>query len=174
MSSPATEHPDCAGLGIPPHLHQIDRLPDPHFAASELLYFRIRPDPDATYPAPDILDYVKTSTDNSTLRSAYCRSPDDARLDKDGTVYSEFFLCAWRVGLLLSYQVHQQESDKTCSVEVEHTPYPCQYPHTDIRVLCNSEPVRGSVRLSNPLKRRVRAELADLAEVIALPLSSRQ
>ncbi|MGE3802299.1 MAG: hypothetical protein AB7H80_14885, partial [Candidatus Kapaibacterium sp.] len=160
----------CAERGIPPHLHNNNRDSDPFFAEEEQIYVRVRRDPQRAYPPDWVVKDIGTSKDNSTLRAKYCRNSSDARYDNSGNQYPHFAIGMWIFGRLNSIRHSQTSSEKTATIEVEHTPMQCQYPHSDVRVLINGERIGDTVSISKSLKSLMREDLADALTIVELPV----
>lgn len=163
--------PECTAKGIPSHLHRNGRPVDNRFADDEHLYTRVRRDPKCAYPPDWIIADMSTSKDNSTVREKYSASPEDARIDGAGKRYPHFAIGRWQCGTLGALRRENPEAGKTASIQIEHTPMQCQYPHTDVRVLCNGQP---TTTLPKTLKSLIREDLASHVEIVAMPLAEEE
>ncbi len=117
--------PECEAMGIPRHLHQLERPVDPVFDGEELLYRR--------YPAgtPDLTAAISFER-MSVNRGKYCESADDTLWDdRDGSRYSGCGVFALPVQALDVMEKHPQE-DYRFTLRPEHRPNRCNYLHSEV------------------------------------------
>ncbi len=129
--------PDCESKGIPLHLHRCARSPDQDFKGDELLYRR------TPNTHGDLTAAIKFNR-MSVNREKYCEEPSDTLWnEKEGGTHDGFGVISLPVGALSRSWPHKALKNVSFSLRPEHTPDPCNYPHTE--VVANREEADGSL-----------------------------
>lgn len=127
----AASDPACDTIGIPPHLHTIEKATVEAFPADERLFRR--------FPSgKDLADSISFNRKNSsTNRSTLCESADDALWNcENGGRYENFGVLSIPANIFNGQSWNSPEPAEF-TVSVFHAPTPCNYPHTDFRILKN-------------------------------------
>jgi hypothetical protein len=161
---PASD-PECAAKGIPEHLHRVGREPDPVFESDELLYRRF------PLNKPDLTAAISFKR-MSVNRGKYCNSPDDVLWNStDGGRLEGFGVLEFEVGAL-GLTVRHPHDPVSFALRPDHTPEPCNYPHTEVVAFAVSaaDGTETAIQDIKPpsVKLRFREHLQNLAR-IALP-----
>jgi len=142
---------NCTDLNIPSHLHTNNRPNIQNFSATENVYRRFPPN------GYDGQDYVFVESDGtkkvlphvfhhglhemSVVREKYSKNFKDALYRPDNK--SHYF--NWGVAQLklsdFITNTFPTDNGEFFSLTIEHTSYPCIYPHSDICVLKNGEKI---------------------------------
>lgn len=137
--STATENP-CVRLGIPTHLHQDGRAPDSTFPQAEGLFRRFRPDVEIVdgKPPATIFEFRRMSV----ARSGYCQQAKDVLYDDEhGQHMFGWGVVEITVGVIESLRYTNPVTNDQVTFKLRHDPKPCMYPHSEVDVLVNGEPV---------------------------------
>ncbi len=126
----AASDPRCDSLGIPRHLHRMQREAVISFWSDELLFRR--------YPAgKDLAESISFHRKNSsTNRSAFCKSADDALWKcEEGGRYEGFGVLSLPAAAFenKSWQTDEKQP-AVYTLHVFHCPTLCNYPHSDFRI----------------------------------------
>ncbi len=141
----APSDPECDAIGIPAHLHTTDKVAVDVFQANERLFRR--------FPAgSNLAECISFNRkDSSTNRSSLCDRADDALWNcEKGGRYKNFGIISIPAKIFDGRTWNSSEPAEFM-VSVFHSPTPCNYSHTDFRVLKNgveTDQIKpGSVKL---------------------------
>lgn len=145
----------CSSLGIPPHLHQMERKDDEDFALTELLFRWY-------VPLKEIKEegwiWIPMSGAMSVNRGRYSQHPTDVLYDiREGKHrFGQAEIAVFQVWEIRGIEIqHPTLESRHYTLEIVHAPERCMYPHTNIRVLLNGEPV-GADALPKTAKTELR------------------
>jgi hypothetical protein len=159
-----SEDAACSALGIPVHLHKGDRATDDNFPGEEVLYRRFK---SSTPNITQTFDFKEMSVN----RAQFCEGPADVLIDhEDGSAYDGFGVVTVSVVDLIGRWDHPQVTGRQFCVEMEHTPYPCNYAHADAVSYKLEGGKKVREKLAQPLKLIARKKLLGLVK-IELPTS---
>jgi hypothetical protein len=157
-----SEDAACSALGIPVHLHQGDRPSDHCFPPEEALYRRFK---SATPNITQTFDFKEMSVN----RAQFCAGPEDVLINhENGSIYEGYGVVTVRVRDLVGQWEHPQVQGRQFCVEMEHTPYRCNYAHADAVSYKLEGGRKEKEKLAQPLKLIARLRLLELVK-IALP-----
>jgi len=157
---------NCGSLGIPEHLHTNGKAPDHNFDPDELYYRRFA-SVDEISSAGGISESAISTQNMSGNRSKYS-APDDVLFNINS---SEHFTSwgVWEVDIAAICELaftHPVEA-RNYTVRVVHTPEECMYPHAEIQILENGEPVKRIK--STVVKTKIREAISHLTRITKRP-----
>lgn len=160
---------ECSSKGIPGHLHQLAQLVDSGFLSEELLYCRFK------FYEADLTAVIKFNR-MSVNRGKFCKSPDDVLWnDKIGGRYENVGVVQFPVSALQGSWAHPNDKQfpVTYSLEPEHKPERCNYPHSEVVTMELNRETGTSTSVSKikppSVKLEIREHLQSLV-TIALPI----
>lgn len=150
----------CSALGIPVHLHQGDRPNDIIFPSEESLYRRFK---SATPNITQTFDFKEMSVN----RAQFCTGPEDVLINhENGSTYEGYGVVTVRVMDLIGQWDHPQVHGRQFIVEMEHTPYRCNYAHADAVSYKMEGGKKEREKLAQPLKLIARRKLLELVKIV--------
>ena len=128
----AASDPACDAIGIPQHLHTTDKVVVEAFQADERLFRR--------FPAgKDLAESISFDRKNSsTNRSSMCNADDALWNCEIGGRHENFGVLSIPANIF-NGRTWKSTEPAIFAVTVFHSPTPCNYPHTDFRILKNGE-----------------------------------
>ncbi|MEO5928999.1 MAG: hypothetical protein ABIR47_03615 [Candidatus Kapaibacterium sp.] len=152
---------DCNALGIPINLHSNGRGIDPAgFQPDHLLYRRYKKMPGKSHEE-SIAETISTKKSLSANWDKHCLNANDVLYTENGVYHKDHGIVAYCVEDIRGWSYVHEEFVFT--LEFEHSPLPCIYPHCDMHIRCNGGPISG---VPGKVKTVVRVMVAGLAKKI--------
>lgn len=152
----------CAGLGIPEHLHRCCRPVIPDFEESETLYRR------RCFADKELIYSIAFNAKNSSSNRSLFSNPEDVRWNDSGQFVScdvLYFPAKFFAGR--SWNANDRNDRRVFTVEVEHKPLRCNYAHTDFKIFDDHNIQNVVADLPKGIKAKIRHELKPLVELTA-------
>ena len=158
----------CQGRGIPEHLHQLGRAPENVFAAEESVYRRFKPE--LKLELSEDHYEIFTTRRMSVNRERYSARPEDVLFNVDGPPHFDSWgVAALEVEGIQSIRVQHPDPKQRIeyTLKVRHKPERCMYPHCEIEVFANGEPV-PEIKPSS-VKTKIKSAMANACQVVKAP-----
>lgn len=157
---------NCGKLGIPEHLHTRGRIADDEFEPGERYFRRFEKVSELSEENKISMGAI-TTRHMSGNREKYSSQPSDVLYNIHGG--DHFFSWGiWGIDIekvnQLSFQ-HPEEA-KHYTLKVLHVPEECMYPHAEIVVFKDGQPVQ---KIANSVKTKIREAISNLSNVLQLP-----